>query len=324
MSQAPIDSPFGHSSKALEVVEETDLRGRTAIVTGASLGFGVETARALASAGATVVMPVRNRAKGEGVADDIRASSGNAQVEVADMDLSIPSDVRAFAESFLASGRPLHILINNAGIMACPLHRTPEGWESQLATNHFGHFLLTTLLVPALELGAPSRVVNLSSIGHRISAIDFDDPHYHTRDYDKWGAYGQAKTANVLFSLCFNERYQEKGVTANAVHPGGIMTGLQKYLTQEEMNAMGWFDEDGNVVEGFKTVAGGASTATWAATTPLLEGRGGLYLEDCNVAAVAVPELPYRGIHPHAIDPAAAAHLWQLSEEMLAQVADQA
>jgi NAD(P)-dependent dehydrogenase (short-subunit alcohol dehydrogenase family) len=320
MPQAPIDSPFGHSSTALEVVEGIDLSGKTAIVTGASSGLGIETARALASAGAEVVMPVRNRAKGEAVADDIRTSIGDARFEVADMDLSVPSSVRSFAESFLASGRPLHVLINNAGIMACPLHRTPEGWESQFATNHFGHFLLTTLLLPALERGAPSRVVNLSSTGHWITSVDFDDPHYVTRDYDKWGAYGQAKTANVLFSLGFNTRYQEAGVTANAVHPGGIMTGLQKDLTQEEMDALGWFDEDGNLREGFKTVAGGASTATWAATTPLLEGRGGLYLEDCNVAGMATPDVPYRGVQPYAIDPAAAERLWQLSEEMLAQV----
>jgi len=324
MKQSPLDSPFGHHSTALEVVEGIDLSGKTAIVTGASSGLGVETARALASAGAEVLMPVRNRAKGEGVAEDIRASTGNDRVSVMDMDLSVPSEVRACAESFLARGGPLHILINNAGIMACPLQRSPEGWESQFATNHFGHFLFTQLLLPALERGAPSRVVNLSSIGHRITAVDFDDPHYVTRAYDKWNAYGQAKTANVLFSVAFNKRYTSKGVTANAVHPGGIMTGLQKDLTQEEMNALGWFDEDGNVVEGFKTPEGGASTATWAATTPLLEGHGGLYLEDCNVAAMATPELPYSGVHPYAIDADAAERLWKLSEEMQAQLGAQA
>ncbi|MDH3207181.1 MAG: oxidoreductase [Gemmatimonadota bacterium] len=320
MKQSPLDSPFGHASTALEVVDGIDLSGKMAIVTGASSGLGVETAKALASAGAEVFMPVRNRAKGEGVAEDIRSTTGNDRVEVMDMDLFVPSQVRTCAESFLARGGPLHILINNAGIMACPLLRTSEGWESQFATNHFGHFLFTQLLLPALERGAPSRVVNLSSIGHRITAVDFDDPHYVTRPYDKWNAYGQAKTANVLFSVGFNARYADRGVTANAVHPGGIMTGLQKDLTQEEMNALGWFDEEGNVMEGFKTPEGGAATATWAATTPLLEGQGGLYLEDCNVAAMATPDLPYNGVHPHAIDPDAAERLWKLSEEMLAQL----
>ena len=320
MNQTPIDSPFGHGSEALEVVQGIDLSDRTAVVTGASSGIGVETARALASAGATVLMPVRNRAKGEAVAEDIRAGTGNNAVEVLDMDLGEPASVKACAESILARGEPLHVLINNAGIMACPLRRTPQGWESQFATNHFGHFLLTTLLIPALLEGAPARVVNLSSTAHRIGGVDFDDPHFERREYDKWQAYGQAKTANVLFSVALNALYAEQGVTANAVHPGGIMTGLQKDLTHEEMDAMGWFDEHGNPVEGFKTPAGGAATATWAATSPLLEGKGGLYLEDCNVAAPAVPEVPYRGIHPHAIDPDAAERLWTLSEEMAAEV----
>jgi NAD(P)-dependent dehydrogenase (short-subunit alcohol dehydrogenase family) len=265
-------------------------------------------------------MPVRNRAKGEGVAADIRSSTGNEEVVVLDMDLGAPASVRACAEEILGRDEPIHILINNAGIMACPLRRTPEGWESQFATNHFGHFLFTTLLMPALLKGAPSRVVNLSSTAHRITGVDFDDPHFERRDYDKWQAYGQAKAANVLFSVGLNARYAERGVTANAVHPGGIMTGLQKELSREEMEAMGWFDDDGNVREGFKTPAGGASTAVWAATTPLLEGKGGLYLEDCNVAAAAQPELPYRGIHAHAIDPDAAERLWALSEEMATQV----
>jgi NAD(P)-dependent dehydrogenase (short-subunit alcohol dehydrogenase family) len=320
MKQHAIDSPFGHSSTALEVVDGIDLNGSTAVVTGASSGIGVETARALAAAGATVLMPVRNRAKGEGVADDIRSSTGSDDVVVLDMDLADPASVRACAESILERGVPVHILINNAGIMACPLRRTEEGWESQFATNHFGHFLFTTLLMPALLRGAPARVVNLSSIAHRITGVDFDDPHFLRREYDKWQAYGQAKTANVLFSVALNARYASHGVTSNAVHPGGIMTGLQKDLSQEEMEAMGWFDDDGKPVEGFKTVEGGASTATWAATTPLLERVGGLYLEDCNVAAPAVPELPYHGVHAHAIDPGAAERLWELSEEMRARL----
>ena len=317
MPQQPINSPFGHGSAALEVVKGVDLHGKTAIVTGAASGIGVETARALAKAGASVWLPVRNAAKGEAVAADIRASTGNNNVKVAALDLIDIGSVRAFAKSFLATQLPLNILINNAGIMACPLARTESGWESQFATNHIGHFLLTCLLAPALRRGAPARVINLSSTGHKLSAVNFADPQFEHRAYDKWQAYGQAKTANVLFTVGLDTRLRDKGVRVFAVHPGGIMTGLQKDLTFDEMNAMGWFDEHGKPRVGFKSVEGGAATATWAATSKLLEGHGGEYLEDCNVAKLAAEGERVSGVNAHALDPDAAQQLWQLSERLL-------
>ncbi len=316
MAQQPINSPFGHGSTALEVVKQINLAGKTAIVTGAASGIGVEAARALAKAGANLWLPVRSMAKGEAVAADIRADTGNDNMRVAEMDLIDPASVRAFAKSFLDTGAPLHILINNAGIMACPLARSEAGWESQFATNHMGHFLLTCLLAPALRRGAPARVVNLSSTGHKIAGVDFDDPHFERRAYDKWQAYGQAKTANVLFTVGLDKRLCDAGVRAFAVHPGGIMTGLQKDLTFDEMNAMGWFDENGKPREGFKTVQGGAATATWAATSKLLDGHGGQYLEDCNVAKTAAEGERISGVNADALDPAAAERLWELSERL--------
>ena len=311
-----LKSNFGYRSTALEVVSDANLRGKNVIVTGASSGIGIETARALAAAGADVTLPVRNQAKGGQVASEIRSFTGNESLHIAALDLSDFSSVRRFADEFLASGKPLHILINNAAIMACPLARSPEGFESQFSTNHLGHFLLSCLLAPALRAGAPSRVVALSSIGHRLSPIHFEDIHFERRDYNKWLAYGQAKTANSLFAVELNRRLEHVGITANAVHPGGIMTGLQQHLTMDEMTAMGWFDKDGAPDPRFKTLAQGAATSVWAATATELEGKGGLYLEDCQEAEPAVTEKPFSGWHPHALDSEAAARLWKESEKM--------
>ncbi|HEX4947745.1 MAG TPA: oxidoreductase, partial [Blastocatellia bacterium] len=313
---------FGARSTAMEVVAGIDLRGKTAIVTGASSGLGIETARALAAAGAEVILPVRNLEKGEAVATDIRTSTNNQAVSVLALDLADWASVRRCADEFLATGKPLHILINNAAIMACPLTRTAQGYEAQFATNHLGHFLFTGRLVPALQAGAPSRVVCLSSLGHRLSPVVFDDIHFHEREYDKWKAYGQAKTANALFAVELNQRLHSSGVTANAVHPGGIMTGLQKHLTREEMIASGWMDEAGNLHPIFKNVEQGAATSVWGATAPELEGKGGLYLEDCNEGVPAVPEKRTSGYFPHALDPEAAARLWKVSEEMVGEKFD--
>ena len=311
-----IKSKFGFTSTAMEVIAGIDLHGKNAIVTGASSGLGIETARALAAAGATVTLPVRNLEKGEQVAADIRATTKNEAVRVALLDLASFDSVRQFTDTF---DQPLHILINNAALMACPLTRSPNGYEAQFATNHLGHFLLTGRLIPQLKAAAPARVVALSSVGHRLSPIHFDDIHFTQREYDKWLAYGQAKTANALFALELNRRLSPFGITANAVHPGGIMTGLQQHLTQEEMTAMGWFDKDGHPHPIFKTIAGGASTSVWAATTPELEGKGGLYLEDCNEAEPATPEKRTGGYQPYIRDEAAAACLWQRSEEMVGE-----
>lgn len=314
--QHPIDSPFGARSTALEVVAGVDLKGKTAVVTGGSSGIGVETARALASAGAAVVLPVRDREKGEATAADIRASGVAGSIRVAPMDLSDYESVRRFALGFLAEGVPLHLLINNAGIMAGPFKRMPEGHELQFGTNHLGHFLLTALLLPALKAGAPSRVVSLSSSGHKLSAVDFEDIDFQKRPYDKWKAYGQAKTANALHAVEIERRFKDAGVSAFAVHPGGIFTNLQKDLAREEMEAMGWYTEEARRL--FKSVQQGASTTVWAATSRALDGKGGVYLEDCNIAAVVDPSARLAGVAAHAIDPAAAERLWTVSEQWLA------
>ncbi len=312
-----IVSKFGMRSTAAEVIEGIDLHGKTAIVTGATSGLGIETARALVGAGAEVFIPARNPEKAAGVVAELREKTGG-DVQTMTLDLSDFASIRRFTDEFLALGKPVHILINNAAIMACPLARTPEGFESQFATNHLGHFLFTGRLAPALIAGK-ARVVSLSSIGHRLSPVHFDDIHFETRKYDKWQAYGQAKTANALFAVGLNARLAPHGGTANAVHPGGIMTGLQQHLTTEEMTAMGWIDTEGKLNPLFKTVEQGAATSVWAAVAPELEGHGGLYLEDCNQAEPAIPEKPYSGVHAHASDPEAAERLWVESETMVGE-----
>ena len=313
----PIASRFGAYTPASEVVEGIDLSGVTAIVTGAGSGIGVETARALALAGADVVLAVRRPDAAEAVAQEINAmGKGSARTE--QIDLSSFGSIRAFAARW--GERPLNILINNAGVMACPLSRTEDGLEMQIGTNHFGHYLLSVLLSPALERGATperhSRVVSLSSIGHRRSPVNFDDPQYLTRPYDKWEAYGQAKTANSLFAVGFNTRFKDRGINANAVMPGGIMTPLQRHLPREEMVAFGWIDEAGKINERFKTPEQGASTSVWAAVGPELEGVGGLYLENCAQAAPFDRANPFVGVMEYALDPKAAVQLWTLSQEV--------
>jgi NAD(P)-dependent dehydrogenase (short-subunit alcohol dehydrogenase family) len=320
LPQKPVASPFGAKTQADEVVRDIDLRGKTAIITGAAAGLGVETVRALAHAGAHVVMPVRSREKGEKVAADIRASTGNNGIEVADMDLANYDSVRAFADGFVKSGVPLHILINNAGIMATPERRIMGNIESQFGTNHLGHMLLTCHLAPALLKGAPGRVVALSSIGHRRAPVNFDDPNFEHHPYDKWEAYGQAKTANSLFAVELNRRLEGRGINAYAVHPGGIMTELQRDMSKEEIKAFGWVDDEGRVNERFKTVAGGASTSVWCVTSPLLSSGGGVYCEDCNIAeAVPADDKSFAGVRPWAIDPDAARRLWSMSEKLLGE-----
>jgi NAD(P)-dependent dehydrogenase (short-subunit alcohol dehydrogenase family) len=318
----PITSAFGARSSALDVVKGISLAGRSAIVTGGASGLGLETSRALASAGAQVTLAVRNAAQGEAAAAAIRAEFAHAQVSVGQMDLGDLASVRQFAAHWMASHGALDILVNNAAIMACPLTRTARGWEAQFATNHLGHFALTTALLPALKTAASksgdARVVSLSSSGHKISGIDFDDIHYERREYNKWKAYGQAKSANALFALALHGQFAAEGITANAVHPGGIMTGLQKFLPLEEMRALGWLKADDTPLDIFKTPPQGASTSVWAATAPQLKGQGGLYLEDCQQGLPAEPANRISGYSPHIADLAAALRLWEVSEALLA------
>lgn len=318
---SPSDRPFGARSTALEVVRGISLTGKSAIVTGGASGLGLETSRALAAAGADVTLAVRNLVQGAAAAEQLRIDMPGCSVAPMLLDLADLSSIRRFVQAWNATGRDLHVLVNNAAIMACPLQRSTQGWEAQFATNHAGHFALTTGLLAALRRGATAtgdaRVVCLSSVGHKISGVHFDDIHFERRPYDKWRAYGQAKSANALFALGLHLRHAQHGITASAVHPGGIMTGLQKFLPHEEMRAMGWLREDGTPLEIFKSPAQGASTSVWAATSAELTGRGGLYLEDCQIAAPALPADRASGFAPHIADPQAAHRLWQVSEDML-------
>lgn len=311
-----ITSSFGAKSTAREVAAGHDLAGRTAIVTGAATGIGVETARALALAGAEVIIAARKPDLGEEVANTINEEVGSKRASFGMLDLASLEAVRHFAHRW--GDRPVDLLINNAGVMASPLMRTADGFEMQFGTNHLGHFLLSVLLAPNLVAAAKasgkrSRLVSLSSIGHRRAGVNFDDPNYEHRDYDKWEAYGQAKTANSLFAVGFDKRFKDQGVNANAVMPGGIMTPLQRHMSLDEQRAMGWLDENDKPREGFKSTEQGAATSVWAAVGDELEGVGGLYLEDCNQAVPWSQERPWNGVMPHALDPEAADRLWDLS-----------
>jgi NAD(P)-dependent dehydrogenase (short-subunit alcohol dehydrogenase family) len=277
-------------------------------VTGGYSGLGLETTRALTAAGAHVVVPARRPGRAREALADIGA------VEIDELDLGDLESVRGFAERFLASGRGLDLVIDSAGIMACPETRVGPGWEAQFATNHLGHFALVNRLWPALSAGDGARVVSVSSRGHHRSPIRWNDPQFEAR-YDKWLAYGQAKTANVLFAVHLDALGKDAGVRAFALHPGGILTPLQRHLPKEEMVVFGWIDDDGNPLEqSFKTPEQGAATQVFAATSPQLAGLGGLYLEDCDVAGPATGDATTaRGVKDYAVDPEQAARLWSLS-----------
>jgi NAD(P)-dependent dehydrogenase (short-subunit alcohol dehydrogenase family) len=317
---SPITSKFGYRSDALEVVESVDLSGRTALVTGASSGIGLETARALAAAGAHVAVAVRDLGRGEAALAEIARTHPNARLELGRLDLSDLATIREFAARFTAEHEQLHIMVNNAAVMATPFERTTQGFELQFGSNHLGHFALFLGVLAPLRAARGARVVALSSIAHRISDVDFDDPNYERREYEKWQAYGQSKTACSLFAVGVTQRHGNEGILANAVHPGGIMTGLQKHMPIEEQRAMGWIDDEGNVNDRFKTVTQGASTSTWAAVGAELDGVGGLYLEDCGEAAEWRADFPFAGRRPYAIDPAGAQRLWDLSTALIDDV----
>lgn len=308
---------FGVDSTTSDVLAGIDLSGTVAVVTGASGGLGEETARAFAEKGAHVVLTARNLAKGSAVAAAIRASTGSECVEVDELELASLASVRAFAERFLARHDRLHILVNNAGVMACPFGKTVEGFELQLGTNHVGHFLLTCLLAPALRKGAPSRVVSVSSRGHHASPVVFDDLHFASRPYDKWLSYGQSKTANILFAVELERRLGAAGVHANAVHPGVIATELARHLVPEDLELLSKRMPRGQLR--FKSIAAGAATAVYAATAPELEGRGGLYLEDCHIAQINDADDASRGVKSYAVDRQLARQLWAVSEQMVGQ-----
>jgi NAD(P)-dependent dehydrogenase (short-subunit alcohol dehydrogenase family) len=311
-----ITSPFGFDSTAAEVVEGIDLAGKRAIVTGGSSGIGIETARALAGAGTEVTLAVRNTDAGAATGADITATTGNANVQVGHLDLANPRSVARFAADW---DGPLDILVNNAGVMMIPeLRLTPDGWEEQFATNHLGHFALAFDLHDALAAAADgARIVSLSSRGHLRSPVVFDDINFAFRQYDPGLAYGQAKTANVLFAVGASRRWAGDGITANAVHPGAISaTNLARYIDPdvlEQIKASGMYR--------YKTPEQGAATSVFVATSPILDGIGGRYFVDCNETPVVHSYETDRsgsGVAPYALDPANAERLWELSEATLA------
>jgi NAD(P)-dependent dehydrogenase (short-subunit alcohol dehydrogenase family) len=306
-----ITTAFDATSTAADVIQGIDLTGKRAIVTGGASGIGVETARALASAGADVVLAVRDVAAGERVAADISATTKNPRVTVSLLDLSVRDSVADFVDRW---NGPLHILVNNAGVMASPLMRTAEGWEMQFATNHLGHFGLTLGLKPFLREAGGARVVSVSSAAHLRGSIDFDDIHFLHRAYEPWAAYSQSKTANVLFAVEATKRWQDYGITVNALMPGAIRTALQRHVSEEELNRLR--AQIGAVTVSWKTPEQGAATSVLVATSPLLEGIGGRYFEDCNEA---LPHQPgtRTGVAAYALDQEAAERLWDVSLETL-------
>jgi NAD(P)-dependent dehydrogenase (short-subunit alcohol dehydrogenase family) len=311
MESTRITTPFGAESTAGDVIAGIDLSGQRAIVTGGSSGIGVETARALAGAGAEVTLAVRDTVAGDRTAAETNTLTGRDAVRVGRLDLSDQASVAAFSAAW--SG-PLHLLINNAGVMALPdLQLTPEGWEMQFATNHLGHFALALGLHDALAAAGGARIVSLSSRGHLRSPVVFDDLHFSARPYDPWLAYGQSKTANVLFAVEATRRWDGEDITANAVHPGAIAaTNLSRHMDPDELAGLrssGAFT--------YKTIEQGAATSVLVATSALVAGIGGRYFEDCNEAGPIQPGTG-RGVAPYALDPDAAARLWEISLQTLA------
>ncbi|MFF1421394.1 SDR family NAD(P)-dependent oxidoreductase [Streptomyces sp. NPDC058280] len=307
--QRKINSGFGARSTTSDVLRNIDLSGKLAIVTGGYSGLGLETTRALAGAGAHVVVPARRRATAQ------EAVGGIDGVEVEELDLTDLASVRALAERFLASGRAVDLMINNAGIMASPETRVGPGWEAQFATNHLGHYALVNRLWPAIERGG-GRVVSVSSNGHQLSDIRWDDVHF-AHGYDKWQAYGQAKTANALFALRLDELGRDAGVRAFSLHPGTIATQLGRYMSQEELAELTETIGASPTNSGWKTPEEGAATQVWAAASPQLDGMGGVYCEDCDIAEPAAEGTVLgSGVSAWAADPDRAARLWKLSAEL--------
>lgn len=314
--QAPVGSGFGAATTALEVVEGIDLRGKTAIVTGGYSGIGTETVRALRTAGASVIVPARDLSKAKNALADM------SDVAIASLDLTDPASIDRFAADFMNKNAALHILINNAGVMAPPLTRDARGNELQFSANHLGHFQLTCRLWPALIAAEGARVIALSSYGHRRAGVDFHDPNFEERPYDRWEAYGQSKTANALFAVALDSVGRTQGVRAFSVHPGGIVTDLLRHMPQAEIEAHNIIDENGKPIidpeNNKKTPQQGAATSVWCATSSQLDGMGGVYCQDCEIArALPSDESPeMHGVRPRATDPVAAGRLWQLSQQM--------
>ena len=313
--QKPIGSGFNATSTSSDVIKGIDLTGKIAIVTGGNTGIGLETTKTLAAAGATVIVPARDIDKAK------RNLAGIANIELETMDLMNPASIDEFAQKFIASGRPLHLLINNAGIMWAPLRRDIRGIESQLATNSLAQFQLTARLWTALKRADGARVINVSSQGHQFAPFNFDDPNFLQREYETLQAYGQSKTASNLFALELDNLAKAFNVRAYSLHPGSIHgTELGREASLELFQKMGFYDEEGNIkpeiVASLKTIPQGAATTVWAATSPLLNNIGGVYCEDVDVAGINHGQTFSAGVKQYSLDEANAKRLWKLSEEM--------
>lgn len=319
--QHPIGSGFSATSTAAEVINGIDLTGKIAIVTGGNSGIGLETTKVLAAAGATVIVPARDIEKAK------KNLKGIPNVEIGIMDLAQPQTVDAFAEEFLASSRPLHLLINNAGIMWVPLRRDSRGIESQLATNYLGQYQLVARLWPALKKANGARVVNVSSYGHQMAPFNFEDPNFEYSTYQTLLGYGQSKTASNLFALELDNRAKTFDVRAYSLHPGSIAgTELARDADIELFKQMGFFDAHGNmppeILASLKTIPQGAATTVWCATSPLLAHIGGVYCEDGDIAELDLGKfrvghgLGNKGVQLYSLDENNAKNLWDLSEKM--------
>ncbi len=311
-------SEFGWGSTTDEVLAGKDLSGTTVFITGGNSGLGQETGRAMAAKGAHVVLAGRSQKKLDEAAKAIRADTGNAAVETIICDLGNLQSVRDCARMAQEQLEKIDLLINNAGVMACPKERTDDGFERQFGTNHLGHFVLTKHLMPLIDKGEGKRIVNLSSRGHQICPVDLDDPNFERREYNEWASYGQSKTANVLFSVELDKRFSGKGVRAYAVHPGGIDTNLGRHLSEEQAEALVQRVTTADPNFQWKTIPQGAATSVWAATAEELSAAGGVYCEDCGIAEIDDTSSD-KGVRSYAVDPEAAERLWTLSEDMVSE-----
>lgn len=313
--QEPIGSGFDAASTASDVIKGICLNGKIAIVTGGNTGIGLETTKILVAAGATVIVPARDIEKAK------RNLQGIPNIELEQMDLINPISIDAFAQKFLASGRPLHLLINNAGIMWVPLRRDNRGIESQLATNYLAQFQLTARLWPALKKANGARVVNVSSGGHQFAHFNFEDPNFLNREYETLQGYGQSKTAVNLFSVELDNRGKEFNVRTYSLHPGAIGgTELAREASVELFQKMGYCDEEGAILPeveaSLKTIPQGAATTVWCATSSMLDTIGGVYCEDAEIAKLVSETSVYNGVQEYSLDENNAKRLWILSEEM--------
>jgi NAD(P)-dependent dehydrogenase (short-subunit alcohol dehydrogenase family) len=314
---------FGATSTTDEVLEGVDLGGKRILVTGVSAGLGVETARTLAAHGAQVVGAARNLDKAKAATEQVRAQAANGGgLELVELDLASLASVRACADGLMAADKPFDLIIANAGVMACPKSQTSDGFETQFGTNHLGHFVFVNRIAALLKPG--SRLVNLSSAGHRFSDVDLDDPNFERTPYTEFGAYGRSKTANILFAVEFDRRHRKNGVRATAVHPGGIQTELGRYMTPEIRQQMIERINAANAASGlpaysWKTIPQGAATSVWSGIAAAADEVGGHYCEDCHVAEIIEGDGIRGGVRAYALDPNHAKALWAKSEEMVGE-----